>query len=426
MRSRYHGNKMWRSALCCTVFIAALLLAVNSLATAGVAVAETVVGEKSAAIDNNDTDAARQQLLSIPNHAALSHYRPLGLVSGNPRPLPVRAADDGVFADAITYADTMDSYALLIWYHGALRVEKYFAGFDNTLRPETASMHKTVLALLVAAAIDDGFIDSADTAIGHYIPQWRERAEGEITVAQLLTMSSGLQPLSSEGGADSPRMRFFTDGETARDTLLSMALAAPPGSQFVYANTNSQLLVLVLEAATGMPYSDYLSRRLWSRLRADDALLWYFEADGFPRAYASLLARARDWLRVGLLIKNAGCFQNDQIIAEHTLRAMTSPSATNANYGWQLWLGTEFTPRRFYNAQRTGFAVAAAEPFAVKDIVYADGFGGQRVYISRSEDLVIVRIGRKRLDWDDSYLPNRIIESLRGVADVHASAERCR
>ena len=45
-------------------------------------------------------------------------------------------------------------------------------------------------------------------------------------------------------------------------------------------------------------------------------------------------------------------------------------------------------------------------------MVYFDGFGGQRVYVSNSADLVIVRTGDTRLDWDDSVLPNMILDIL--------------
>lgn len=59
----------------------------------------------------------------------------------------------------------------------------------------------------------------------------------------------------------------------------------------------------------------------------------------------------------------------------------------------------------------------ASEPFLVDDMIYLDGFGGQRVYISRSLDLVIVRMGESRPDWDDTKLPNLVIEALALKAD---------
>ena len=44
----------------------------------------------------------------------------------------------------------------------------------------------------------------------------------------------------------------------------------------------------------------------------------------------------------------------------------------------------------------------------INDVIYFDGFGGQRVYIIPSKDLVIVRTGSITMDWDDAKLPNII------------------
>ena len=92
---------------------------------------------------------------------------------------------------------------------------------------------------------------------------------------------------------------------------------------------------------------------------------------------------------------------------------MTSPSQLNPNYGWQVWLGNEYESSRYYNDLKLGFGVPADAPFATDDMVYFDGLGGQRVYISTKQDLVIVRTGDTRLDWDDSLLPNMIINTLK-------------
>jgi len=338
--------------------------------------------------------------------------KPLGLVAGRNIPLNEALLEQSRFADAIEYAQSLSSYSLLIWHKGALRLEKYFGGFDADLRAETASMHKSVLGLLIIAAIEDGFIESVDTRIGNYIESWNELPEGDITVRQLLTMSSGLSSLSREGGFNSQAMKFFSGRLDARATVLGLRLNTEPGSNFSYANTNSQLLALVLESATGKAYKDYLSKRLWQPIGADDASVWYFEEDGFPRTFASLLARSRDWLKVGLLIKDSGSYQGQQIIAPELMKAMTSPSANNPNYGWQIWLGNTHESVRYYNDLKVGVGVPATEPFKADDMIYFDGFGGQRVYISKSQELVIVRTGDTRMDWDDSTLPNIVIDIL--------------
>lgn len=371
----------------------------------------THLTEEIAATDKQEAPPAFQP---PPNSAAMQTSKPLGTVTGKLTELTTELYSDDDFSAAIEYADRMDSYSLLVWHNGALRLERYYDGFDASLRSETASMHKSVLALLVAAAIEDGFINNVDERVGNYIDAWQSLPEGDITIHQLLTMSSGLKRLSSEGGFNSETMKFFTGQLDARATVLGLRLETETGSNFNYANTSSQLLALVLESATGQEYADYLGQRLWQPLGADDAFVWYFEENGFPRTFASLLARSRDWLKVGLLIKDGGQYLGKQIITPELISAMTSPSINNPNYGWQVWLGNVFEDKRYYNDLKIGIAIPASEPFDVEDMVYFDGFGGQRVYISKSEDLVIVRTGDTRLDWDDTLLPNMVIERLKG------------
>lgn len=356
------------------------------------------------------TKAATHQPPS--NSTAMQRVKPLGAVKGNLTPLKQDFYPVEQFSQAIEYAGNMQSYALLVWHKGALRLEHYYNDFDATLKSETASMHKSVLGLLIAAAIEDGFIRNADTRVGDYIQEWHDTPEGDITIRQLLTMSSGLKKLSGEGGFKSESMRFYNGQLNARETILSLRLESKPGTNFTYANTNSQLLALALESATKMPYAQYLSQRLWQPLGADDAAVWYYENTGFPRTFSSLFARARDWAKVGLLIKNNGNYQGKQIISSDSIKQITASSDTNINYGWQIWLGRKAQAKRYYNDTQTGFAIPASEPFAVEDMIYFDGFGGQRVYISEKKDLVIVRIGDSRFDWDDSKLPNMVIETL--------------
>lgn len=370
---------------------------------------------KAPAVDQSagvEAPKPAKQIKPPANSDAIQTAKPLGVIKGSLSPLNTDLYTAAQFADAIEYAKNLDSYSLLIWHKGALRLEQYYDSFDAELRAETASMHKSVLGLLIACAIEDGFIGDVDARIGDFIEAWKDMPEGDITIRQLLTMSSGLNSLSFVGGFNSDAMKFNTGRLDARATILGLRLNKKPGTSFSYANTSSQILALVLEAAAGQAYAEYLSQRLWQPLGADDASVWYFEENGFPRTFASLLARSRDWVKVGLLYKDQGKYRNKQIISSELIAAMTSPSKTNPNYGWHVWLGNEHQPLRHYNDLKVGIAVPVSQAFAADDIIYFDGFGGQRVYISKSQDLVIVRTGDTRMDWDDSALPNMVIESL--------------
>lgn len=339
--------------------------------------------------------------------------KPLATVRGDYKPLSfpkIKNSEMGLALDGFT--SQSESYAVLVWHNGQIVYENYPEPYSGETRGESASMHKSVMALLVGIAIEDGYLSGVDASVASYVPEWVNDAKGKITIRDLLEMSTGLKPLSSEGGMNSPAVKFMSQGENARQTILKMELTGTPGDTFHYQNAASQILCLILENATGKDYQDYLSEKLWGPINAKDAKVWLNEKDGFARTYSSLYAVPRDWLRVGLLIKDDGAFEGKQIVPASYIKAMTSPSRTYDNYGWQIWRGKRHEPVRYYNEIKQGYAVKANEPFAVDDMLYFDGFGGQRVYISRSKDLVIVRLGNVRMDWDDSQLPNLVLSRL--------------
>ena len=91
--------------------------------------------------------------------------------------------------------------------------------------------------------------------------------------------------------------------------------------------------------------------------------------------------------------------------------ATVVPGEHEANYGYLTWLGTEYKNQQRYNRKGTT-SVYHSEPYLMNDLIYFDGFGGQRVYVIPSEDLVIVRTGDVSMDWDDALLPNTIFRGI--------------
>ena len=51
-----------------------------------------------------------------------------------------------------------------------------------------------------------------------------------------------------------------------------------------------------------------------------------------------------------------------------------------------------------------------------RDVIFFDGLGGQRVYIIPSRQVVIVRTGVLSRTWEDTKLPNIVIEALDGIS----------
>jgi CubicO group peptidase (beta-lactamase class C family) len=274
-------------------------------------------------------------------------------------------------------------------------------------------MHKTVLGLAIGAAIADGRIASVDERIGRHLPEWSADPRGDITVGQLLQQASGLevQPFSLNPFGTSMRVYFGTD---LTRTVLGIPLADRPGSRFEYTNINAQILGLVLERATGRRYAEYLGERVWSRIGAPQASVWLDRPGGLARTYCCLLTTTRGWLQVGRVLLGRGQIDGERIVPEAWVDAMLTPSATNPNYGYQVWLGLPPGNERRYNSLSRVVARHSA-PFAADDVAFLDGWGGQRTYVVPSRELVIVRLGRPQPDWDDARLVNAVLAGLREV-----------
>jgi CubicO group peptidase (beta-lactamase class C family) len=339
---------------------------------------------------------------------------PIEKVAGDYRPIPVGNRPELDFSEAVAINQKFSGYSLLIWQGGELIFEQYFDGGAKDTRAESASMHKSVMSTLMGAAIADGAVSSVDDPIGKYIPEWANDPRGKITVRNVLNMATGLAPLSMEGGILSANSRF-SFGLFMRALTLSRPLVTEPGTVFDYRNPNSQLGGMIIEAATKRRYADYLSEKIWKPLGAKDAYVWLDKAGGMPRTASTLMARSEDWLRVGIMLKDGGQFEGRQVVPTEWVEQMIAPSTTNPNYGLQVWRASPYVDKRYYNAAMEGTFVPATEPWLDPDIFFFDGFGGQRVYVSRAENLVIMRQGAPRIDWDDSALPNAVIKVLRAA-----------
>ena len=320
---------------------------------------------------------------------------------------PADTLDPAGLQLAEDYAARTQSVALLVYHRGALRYEKYWPGYDANFRTDTFSAHKTVLGLLVGAAIDDGLIGSVDDPVAKYLPEFAADGRQGITIRHLLQMRSGLE-IPRFGTWKSWRI---TLGSDLPEVIYSLRPATPAGSEFQYANANAQLLGLVLEKAAGQRYAQYLSERLWSRLGTPPAAVWLDREGGTPRTFCCLYTSARGWLRVGRLIMDGGRVGDDQVVPAGWIRDMTAPSPANPNYGYQIWLGSPpGTERKYHDWTVKAFH---SEPFAAADMIFIDGFGGQRVYMVPSQELIIVRTGRAQQDWDDARIPNAILRAIR-------------
>ena len=197
-------------------------------------------------------------------------------------------------------------------------------------------------------------------------------------------------------------------------TMHSLAVETRPGT-FNYNNANMQIagtaLSRALKHAKRGDYASYLSQSLWCPLGNADASLWLEHPGGEPRYFAFLDATVRDWARVGELIRLNGQWHGKALLPAEWIAEMTKPSPANPNYGLGIWRGSPWVKARRYSKE-VSMTATHSEAYLADDVVYLDGFGGQRVYVVPSAGLVIARSGETSKTWDDAVLVNLALRAL--------------
>lgn len=360
-------------------------------------------------------------IATMPSITELAWRQPTATVGGIGAALPDVKRNAFPSTASVTavqnYSDAHGGRGLLVWYDGQLVVQHFAENITDTTLFSGFSMHKSVIALALLAAIEDHIIGNLDEPIGNYLSAWKDDSRGKITLRQLLQQTSGLAHYPY--GSGDPKGDALVLSSAINNTALQFPLVDSPGTRFNYNNVNAQLAGMVLEQAlqrSGRTYAEYLTERIWSPLGNNEARLWLEDEDGSPRFFMGLHAGLADWLRIGVMLADGG----QQVLSKESLSAFSSPGDLNKSYGLNVWLGGNWQPERHYGPT-TQMTIEHAEPYLAADVVFFDGFGGQRVYVVPSVGLVVARFGEVDMTYDDSIIVNTL---LRDLIDANAQSSR--
>jgi len=258
----------------------------------------------------------------------------------------------GTTAGLDDYLATHRTTGLLILKGDTILAERYQYERNATHRMTSMSMAKTVVAMLVGVAIEEGAIRSIDDPAQRYVPELKGSAYGETALRHLLSMSSGVRFSETYNGTDD--VALLARLSVAQGSAGGAATVAPfgtrerpAGERFKYASGETQVLGLVLRGATGKPLADYLSEKIWQPMGAEADASWLIDKGGYEAAFTGLNATVRDYGRLGLLLANDGAIEGRQLIPAAWVRAATTPPAPQFapgrvqglfGYGYQTWI----------------------------------------------------------------------------------------
>ena len=315
-------------------------------------------------------------------------------------------------------------HSVLLVHRGRLVFEAYFPGyawsfqaeefrgarteFGPDTRDNMQSVSKSVTGLLVGIARDRGHMPDLNASVFSFFPDYGRFAEGaksDITLQSLLLMASGLRWNEQDVFYSHPTNDIL-QLHLAEDPIayvLGKDLSHPPMTEWYYNGGGAVLAGEIVGRTSGQRLDEFAQQHLFSPLGITGAE-WSHLRSGVVDAPGGLNLRPRDMAKLGQLVLNGGTWRGRRIVSEDWIDAMTSRqvqfNATDG-YGYYWWPKTYVTESDSIPSVR------------------ADGWGGQRIMVFPTLDLVAVFTGGNyaisRPPRLDEIVSRFIIPAARGL-----------
>ena len=367
---------------------------------------------------------------------SFTHFYPRGYRTGTYTYVPPLARDDGwgvgrardagfseeklaaivrMYVNAsVDSANAFRPHGILIARNGKIVLEEYFLGAHASKPHDTRSASKSVVTVVLGAAMQAGMKISPQTPVfstmGMASPALDPRKRA-MTLYHLLTMSSGLD--CDDNAADYEKYPGSEDVLTNQDTnpdwlqmVLDLKMLRDPGARAIYCSINPFLAAEVMARATGRSFPDLAWELVSSPLQLDRHFLLITPV-GDSYMGGSAHYTLRDFAKFAQLYANGGTWNGRRIVSEAWVRESVQPryrigrtfrqgpngptETTTNNYGF-LWWTTEF--------EHQGRVVLAH---------HASGNGGQYSMFIPELDLVIATYAGNYADAGGFYALRELV-----------------
>jgi CubicO group peptidase (beta-lactamase class C family) len=254
-------------------------------------------------------------------------------------------------------------HSLLIVRNGKLVAEAYCRDKNEiNLFHHIQSATKSITSILTGIAIDHGLIDSVKTPLYYFIPEYFDSdvRKREITIHHVLTMETGL-----DFDNDIHTIELFNGTGSSLEYVLHKKLLFLPGSDWYYGDGNPQLISGIIQKTSGKSEEDFAVEHLLSPLGIKN-YQWEKHADGLTFGAFGLWLIPRDMAKIGKMMQQNGMWENTQIVSAAWIAESTKLQSTHHDYGYYWY------------------------PLDEEGAFYAQGHGGQLIYVVQNLQLVVV------------------------------------
>jgi CubicO group peptidase (beta-lactamase class C family) len=334
------------------------------------------------------------------------------------RPLDASIVGAGREMGVAEFLDLTAATSLVVVIDGSLVHEWYAAGVTADDRLLGNSATKSALALVTGVAVAEGRLPDLDVPVRDHVPELAGSGYRDVTVRQLLTMTTGVGWVEDYHDPDSAASRMIGRWREGlggiRDLIADIPAGDPPGTRYAYCSPDSMVLDWVRERATGRTFPEALAE-VWQTVGAERPAVVGLdgpaELGGVAMAAAALAVTARDWARIGWLQVD-GAWDGSPVVGRAWADASSRPErpflrpgrlpstiTTHAGFGYHWWPVSDDGSR-----------------------VMADGMRGQFVYVDRPRRAVVVKTSAWPYEdaWWDRQCRDLSYLALPAIAEAAA------
>lgn len=325
--------------------------------------------------------------------------------------LPTSFTYEGKQNNTNNFLTETDATGLVVIKNDTILFEKYYRGNTENSHTIAWSVTKSFVSALMGIAIQEGAVKSINDPAIKYVPELKNSAYENITIKNLLQMSSGVGWNEDYSDFNSDINRFgrtLALGNSFEGFVKTLKKDKEQGIYNRYNSFDTQVLGMIISRATKKNLAAYLQEKIWIPVGMENKAWWIIDDEGDEFAAAGLNASLRDYARFGKLYLNKGMHNGKQIVPKQWVTASLFPDAphlqpnTNENsdssfgYGYQWWI-PESTEKEFL----------------------AIGIYNQFIYVNPTHNIIIAKSSANSsygsTNNEESYREAETIEFFRAI-----------
>ncbi len=292
------------------------------------------------------------------------------------------------------------THSIIIAKGDSILYENYWKPFDENFLHRMYSVTKSVVAIGIGFAEQDGLLSLDDTMEMHFPDELRNQRDENMrkqTVRDMLTMTTAKVTRSWFAAKPDDRVRFYFENDREE--------SRPSGTIFQYDSEGTFILCALIERLSGKTFMEYMAEKLFDHIGVSREARCLGCPGGHSWGDSAILMAPRDMLKIARFLMNGGRWDGKQILNEKFVKDGTSKLVDNNYLGFEC-----------YNAEGYGYYIWRT----YDNGFFFNGMGCQLYICLPDKDLIFCYNGDNQ---GDVYAKNVIIDNYFDMIARKAKSE---